>query len=136
MEEEFMKAALKQAQIAFAKGDVPVGAIIVKDGKIIAKAYNKREHTNDSTDHAEIIAIKKACKRIKDWRLNDCIMYVTLEPCSMCMGAIQQSRITKVVYGTKNTNDTESQIPIINGPTLEKECAQLLKTFFQNRRKS
>jgi len=136
MEEKFMRAALKQAQIAFNKGDVPVGAVIVKDSKIIAKAYNRREQTNDSTDHAEIIAIKKACKHLKDWRLNGCVMYVTLEPCSMCMGAIQQSRITKVVYGTENTNDSENQMPFISGPILENDCAQLLKTFFQNRRKS
>lgn len=136
MEEKFMRVALKQAQIAFEKGDVPVGAVIVKDGRIIAKAYNKREQTNDSTDHAEIIAIKKACKHLNDWRLNNCIMYVTLEPCSMCMGAIQHSRIEKVVYGTKNTNDYENKMSIIRGPILETECAQLLKTFFQNRRKS
>jgi tRNA(adenine34) deaminase len=136
MEEQFMKVALKQAQIAFDKGDVPVGAVIVKNNKIIAKAYNRKEKTNDSTDHAEIIAIKKACKRLKDWRLNDCVMYVTLQPCPMCEGAIHQSRISKVIYGTKNTNDIENQTKIENGTVLECECAQILKIFFQNKRKS
>ncbi|MDD2202787.1 MAG: nucleoside deaminase [Bacilli bacterium] len=136
MEERFMKVALKQAEIAFSKGDVPVGAIIVKDNKIIAKAYNKKENTNNVTDHAEIIAIKKACKRLNDWRLNECVMYVTLEPCSMCMGAIQQSRIVKVIYGAKNTNEIDCQKPTIYGEVLENECAEMLRDFFQSKRKS
>lgn len=134
MEEKYMEEALKQAEIAFANDDVPVGAIIVKDNEIIARAYNKKEETKDATDHAEIIAIKEACKHLDDWRLNGCIMYVTLEPCAMCMGAIQQSRISKVIYGTKNIKDIGNQVPDITGKVLENDCAQILKIFFQNQR--
>lgn len=136
MDELYMKEALKEANKAFEKGDVPVGAVIVKDGKVLSRAYNKKEETKDVTDHAEIIAIRKACKAIDDWRLNGCTIYVTLEPCSMCMGAIQQARIEKVVYGTKNIKDnTTKKIDLTSG-TLENECSDILKTFFQNRRNS
>jgi tRNA(adenine34) deaminase len=134
LHERYMKAALKQARIAYAKGDVPVGAIIVKENKIIARAYNKKEETKNPTDHAEIIAIRKACQKLKDWRLNGCIMYVTLEPCPMCMGAIQQSRISKLVCGTNAVKDTLGNILSIENNILDEECSLLLKTFFQNRR--
>jgi tRNA(adenine34) deaminase len=134
MDEEFMQAALKQAKIAFSKGDVPVGAVIVKNSKIIARAYNKRESKKDATLHAEILAIRKACKHLKDWRLNGCTMYVTLEPCQMCMGAIKQSRLDKVIYGTKNTKEIENQTLITHDKLGEEECSRILKTFFQNRR--
>ena len=93
--EKFMKEALKQAKKAYDKLEVPVGAVIVKDGKIIARAYNQKEEKNDTTNHAEIMAIKKASKKLNSWRLLDCDMYVTLEPCSMCAGALIQSRIRK-----------------------------------------
>ena len=95
MNEYYMKIAIKQANKALKYNEVPVGAIIVKNNKIIAKAYNKKEKSNDSTKHAEIIAISKACKKFKNWRLDDCILYVTMEPCMMCSGAIEQSRIKK-----------------------------------------
>lgn len=133
MEEEYMKIALEQAEIAYKNNDVPVGAIIVKNNQIIAKAYNKKEETKDVTDHAEIIAIKKACKQLNDWRLNGCTMYVTLEPCQMCMGAIRQARIDKVVYGAPALNE-EVSIPNKQGFVLEVECADILKDFFQDRR--
>lgn len=136
MDEKFMQEALKQARIASLNGDVPVGAVIVKNNEIIACAYNMREKTKDVTDHAEIIAIKNACKHLNDWRLNGCVMYVTLEPCTMCMGAIQQSRIDRVVYGTKNVNEIGSKMPEITSNILENDCASILKIFFQNRRNS
>lgn len=136
MDEIFMKEALIEAQKAFDKEDVPVGAIIVKDNQIIARAYNKREEAKDVTAHAEIIAIRQACKHISDWRLNGCTIYVTLEPCSMCLGAIQQSRIDKVIYGTKNVKEINYKSIEIVGGILEQECSDILKTFFQNRRNS
>ncbi|MFA5407545.1 MAG: nucleoside deaminase [Bacilli bacterium] len=134
MNEKYMKLALEQAEIALLNGDVPVGAIIVKGNEIIARAYNKKEKNRDATDHAEIIAIREACRYLKDWRLNGCIMYVTLEPCPMCLGAIQQSRIEKIVFGTKNTKDIDNQFVDAEGSILDIECSKLLKSFFQNRR--
>ena len=100
--EEYMKIALKEAKKAKEKNEVPIGAVIVSEGKIISKAHNLRETKNNSLCHAEIIAINKACKKNKDWRLNECKMYVTLEPCMMCMGAIVESRIKKVYCGIEN----------------------------------
>lgn len=134
MEEKYMKIALQQARTAFNNGDVPVGAVIIKNGEIISRAYNRRERDQDATAHAEIIAIKKACRRLNSWRLNDCVMYVTLEPCSMCMGAIQQSRMSKVVYGTKNIKETSGLLQVEYNNLFEDESTQLLQTFFQNRR--
>ncbi len=99
--EDFMKEALKEAEKAYKKLEVPVGAVIVKDGKIIAKAYNQKEEKKSPTKHAEIIAIEKACKKLDNWRLNGCEMFVTLEPCPMCAGAIINSRIDKLYIGAK-----------------------------------
>ena len=101
MEEKnkFMKQALKEAKKAYEKLEVPVGAVIVKDGKIIAKAHNLKETKTDTTKHAEILAIQKASKKLESWRLLDCEMYITLEPCSMCAGAIINSRIKKIYIG-------------------------------------
>ncbi|MDE5540081.1 MAG: nucleoside deaminase, partial [Bacilli bacterium] len=100
MEEKFMKEALKEARKAYNKEEIPVGAVIVKNGEIIARAYNLKETKKDTINHAEILAIKKASKKLNSWRLTDCEMYVTLEPCSMCAGALIQSRISKVYIGT------------------------------------
>ena len=102
MQEKFMKEALKEAKKAYDKLEVPVGAVIVKDGEIIARAHNLKETKFDTTNHAEIIAIQKASKKLKSWRLLDCEMYVTLEPCSMCAGAIINSRIKKVYIGAND----------------------------------
>ena len=99
-----MSIALKEAKKAYRKADIPVGAVIVKEGKIIAKAFNKKEKQNNAVKHAEIIVIAKACKKLKTWHLEDCTLYVTLEPCMMCTGAILQSRIKKIVYASKNPN--------------------------------
>ena len=128
----YMKAAIKQAKMAYVKGDVPVGAIIVKNDKIIARAYNKKALTNDPINHAEIIAIKKACKVIKNWRLNGCTMYVTLEPCPMCMGAIEQARIDCVIFGAKREKNNNAEKVITSGSIMEEECSEVLKKFFQN----
>ena len=137
MNEYYMKIAIKQANKALKYNEVPVGAIIVKDNKIVSKAYNKKEKSNDSTKHAEIIAISKACKKLRNWRLDDCILYVTMEPCMMCSGAIEQSRIKKIVYGVKNENygytDNLKNIEIIS-QVCEKECRNLVQTFFKKRR--
>jgi len=102
MQEKFMKEALKEARKAYDKMEIPVGAVIVKDDKIIARAHNQKETKFDTTKHAEILAIQKASKKLNSWRLLDCEMYVTLEPCSMCAGAIINSRIKKVYIGTKD----------------------------------
>lgn len=147
MNEKYMKLALKEAEKSYKKGDVPVGAVIVKNGKIIAKAHNKKETKQISTKHAEIIAIEKACKKMRSWHLDGCELYVTLEPCLMCSGAIIQSRISKLIYGTNSekfgfvesldqvlTNKKNNhKVKIIKG-ICEEESRQLLKKFFKNKR--
>lgn len=146
--EKLMKEALKEAQKAYNKEEVPVGAIIVKDGKIIAKAHNQKETKKDTTKHAEIIAIQKASKKIEAWRLSECEMYVTLEPCSMCAGALIQARIKKVYIGTMDykTGACGSKLNLLEDYTfnhkveieagiLQKECEEILKKFFKKLRK-
>ena len=103
MKEKFMKIAIKESVKALKYGEIPVGAVIVYNNKVIAKGYNKKESSKNCLKHAELIAIDKACKKIGDWRLNNCEMYVTMEPCYMCMGAIIESRINKLYCGVKNT---------------------------------
>lgn len=148
MEEKFMKEALKEAKKAYEKEEVPVGAIIVKNGKIIARAHNLKETKTDTTCHAEILAIKKASKKLKAWRLEDCEMYVTLEPCSMCAGALIQSRIKKVYIGTMDykTGACGSILNLLEDYTfnhkveyetgiLKEECENILQDFFKYLRK-
>ena len=142
-----MKEALKEAQKAYNKLEIPVGAVIVKDGKIISKAHNIKEEKQDTTKHAEIIAIQKASKKLETWRLNDCEMYVTLEPCSMCAGAIIQSRIKKVYIGTmdEKTGACGSVLNLfkdfkfnhtveLETGILQEDCEKLLKDFFKTLR--
>ena len=142
-----MKEALKEAQKASIKGEVPVGAVIIKEGKVIARAHNLREKNNDPTAHAEIIAIKKAAKKLGGWRLSGCDMYVTLEPCTMCAGAMIHARISKVYFGTDDPKaGAAGSILDIFGETrfnhkvevesgiLENECSGILKDFFKNLR--
>ncbi|MCI9178073.1 MAG: nucleoside deaminase [Clostridia bacterium] len=146
--EKFMLEALKQAQKAYEKEEIPVGAVIVKENKIIARAYNEKEDKQDTTKHAEIIAIQKASKKLKTWRLTDCEMYVTLEPCSMCAGALIQARLKKVYIGTmdQKTGSCGSVFNLLADYTfnhkveietgiLKQECETLLKKFFQELRK-
>ena len=149
MEEKFMKEALKEAKKAYDKLEVPVGAVIVKDGKIIAKAHNLKETKFDTTKHAEILAIQKASKKLNSWRLLDCEMYVTLEPCSMCAGALINSRINKVYIGASDekTGAVGSVFNLLDDYTfnhkveyekgvLQEECESILKNFFKELRKA
>lgn len=146
-QEQYMKEAIKEAIKAYKKEEVPVGAIIVKDGEIIARAHNLKETNKDTVCHAEILAIQKASKKIDAWRLENCELYVTLEPCTMCAGAIINSRIKRVIIGTsdpktgacgsvlnlfedyKFNHKPEFEIGI-----MQKECEKLLKDFFKNLR--
>lgn len=139
---EHMQIAYKEALKAYKKGDVPVGAVIIKNNKVIAKSYNKKEKKNNAILHAEIDAINKACKKLKTWHLENCILYTTLEPCLMCTGAIVQSRINEIYYATENKNFGEinnikkynKQIKINSG-LLKNESSELLKKFFKEKRK-
>lgn len=131
-----MNEALKLAKIAFDEDEIPVGAVVVKDNKIIGCGYNQKEKTKNPLKHAELIAIEEACKNIGDWRLNDCEIYVTLEPCQMCMGAIVESRIKKIIYGIRKFDqmfDNKKDIEIIGG-VLENQCLEILQKFFQIKR--
>lgn len=143
-----MRAALREAKKARDINEVPIGAVVVLDGKIIARGHNKREITNDPTTHAEIIAIRKASKKLNNWRLVNCEIYVTIEPCLMCMGAIINSRISSVIYGAKDAKGgaiTSSldiknvknlnHYPLVRGPILEEECRAIITSFFKEKRK-
>ena len=145
--EKFMKLAIKEAQKAYDKGEIPVGAIIVKDNKVIARAHNLKELKNDTTKHAEILAIQKASKKLGCWRLEDCDMYVTLEPCSMCAGALIQSRINKVYIGTMDyktgacgsvlnllSDYKFNHVVDVESGVLAEECEKILKDFFKDLR--
>lgn len=147
MHETFMKEAIKEAKKALLKDEVPIGAIIVKDNKIIARAHNLRETKQIATAHAEILAIEKACKKLHTWRLNECTLYITLEPCVMCTGATILSRIDHVVYGAKDPKGgcVESTLelykqegfnhyPTFTSGILEDECSKMLSTFFKQKR--
>ncbi len=145
-DEYYIKEALKEAKKAYLIDEIPVGCVIVYNDKIIARAYNKREKNQQAVDHAEIIAIKKASKKLGSWRLDDCKMYITLEPCIMCSGAIIQSRIKEVIYGAydyrfgchksiTNVFDLKFNHNVnIKGGVLEKECSDIIKKFFQELR--
>ena len=145
-DEKYMSIALDEAKKAYDEGEVPVGAIIVKNGEIISVAHNNREATNDATGHAETLAIRKACEIIGSWRLEDCELYVTLEPCPMCMGAIINSRIKRVVYGAKDakagacgsvlnlTSYPLNHKPAVVSGIMCDECADILSDFFANKR--
>ena len=149
VEEKYMKEALKQAKKAYALGEVPIGCVIVHEGKIIGRGYNRRNTDKNTLAHAEITAINKASKVIGDWRLEECTLYVTLEPCQMCAGAIVQARIPRVVIGSMNPKAgcAGSILNILQIPTFnhqceitkgvcEEECSEMLTTFFRELRKS
>lgn len=144
----FMNEALKEAKIAYEKGEVPIGAVIVLDGEIIGRGHNERETKKDPTRHAEIAAIQEAAKSIGDWRLTGACLYVTIEPCVMCIGAAQQSRIKRVVFGSKDPKGGAAvslyQIPQdqrlnhvieVEEGVLEDECRAIMQEFFRTLRK-
>ncbi len=143
----YMKVAFEEAKKAYLKDEVPVGCVIVYDGKIIAKSYNKREKNNTTCAHAEMLAIKKANKKLKSWRLEDCDIYITLEPCAMCAGAIMQARMRTIIYALEDKksgalggsfnlyeNKFNHEVIVKKGP-LEEESKELIQAFFQKLRK-
>lgn len=142
--ERFMTKAVKQALVAMKQDEVPIGAVIVKDGKVITRAHNRRRKSNDATAHAETEAIRKACKKIGDWRLNGCEMYVTLEPCLMCLGACYNARISKVYFGAYDKTEGRSEmmrsVNTLNhnleteGGVLEEKCSNILTQYFKSKR--
>ncbi len=145
MADKFMKSALLCARRALEEGEVPIGAVVVLDGKVIARGHNRRTHKQIATAHAEIEAIEKACKKLKSWRIPECELYVTLEPCPMCMGAMLNARIKKVYFGAyeakgRSMTDELSKSNLLNhtieveGGVMEKECAEILSTFFKEMR--
>lgn len=147
-QERYMKQAIKLAHKAAELGEVPIGCVIEYEGKVIGRGYNRRTTDKSTLAHAEILAIKKACKKMGDWRLEDCTMYVTLEPCQMCAGAIVQARVKKVVIGCMNPKagcagsilnvlqmeEFNHQVQIERG-VLEEECSKMLTNFFKDLRK-
>ncbi|MDE6189213.1 MAG: tRNA adenosine(34) deaminase TadA [Clostridia bacterium] len=148
--EKYMRMALKQARKAASEDEVPVGAVIVRNGEVVAKAFNRKEKKTCSNFHAEIVAIEKACKKIGDWRLNECDIFVTLEPCAMCAGALINARIGNIYFGAYDSKagccGTLYDLPadkrfnhrpkIIEGGILQEQCAGALSEYFQNKRKS
>ena len=137
-EKKFMHLALLEAKKAYINNEIPIGAVIVKDNKIIAKAYNKKEKYNSVIAHAEILAIKKASKILKNWRLINCDIYVTLKPCEMCTSAIFQSRIKNIIYATENYNNYYNISNVnnykINFISFNKKAKMLIRKFFKNKR--
>ena len=148
-DERFMKEAIRQARKAYAIGEVPIGCVIVYEGRVIARGYNRRTIDKNTLAHAELLAIRKASRKLDDWRLEGCTMYVTLEPCQMCSGAIVQSRMKRVVVGCMNAkagcagsilnllqmDEFNHQVELEKG-VLEEECSLLMKNFFKELRKA
>ena len=144
---DFMKEALKLAKKSAAEGEVPIGAVLVLDGKIIARGRNKREKTQNALHHAEVIAIDKACRKLHSWRLDNAVMYVTLEPCPMCAGAIANARIKKVIYAARDASNNSQILEEIFSSTrlnhkveceqgdYKEECSKMLTSFFKGKRK-
>ena len=146
-DEEFMKEALCEATLAGQADEVPVGAVVVRDGQIIARAQNMRERTGIATHHAEILAIEQACRQVGNWYLTDCDLYVTLEPCAMCTGAVINARIRRVVFGAYDQRfgcmgslydlpkGNFNHSPEVKGGVLKEECSSILTEFFRKKRK-
>ncbi len=147
-DEDYMRIALGEGRMAYEKGEIPIGAVLVHGGCIIATGHNEREGNHDATAHAEMVVIRKACEQLKRWRLTGCTLYVTIEPCPMCAGAIINSRIDRVVYGSPDykggaveslfnvlTHHGLNHEPEILSGVLNQECSEMMKSFFQERRK-
>lgn len=147
MQEKFMKLAVRQALIAKEKDEVPIGAVIVKDGNVVARAHNLMEKTQLATAHAEILAINKACKKLKSWRLDGAEIYITVEPCAMCAGAIVNARISKVYFGAYENKSgcAQSKYPVLTdnglnhstefvGGVMQDVCANIIKKYFKEKR--
>ncbi len=144
--EKFMKAALRQATIAANNDEVPIGAVVVKDGKIVSRAHNTRNNSKNAVAHAETLAIQKACQKLNDWRLTGCSLYVTLEPCVMCLGACYNARISHVYFGAYDVNgkgcfrlseeigNTLNHNLTLEGGIRQKDCSDLLTAYFQSKR--
>lgn len=145
--EKFMGLALRQAKLSAAADEVPIGAVVVKDGKVIARAHNMRNASHNATGHAELLAISRACKRLGDWRLVGCDLYVTLEPCVMCLGACFNARISNVYFGAYDLSGngcfalaemiggTLNHQLTLTGGVREKQCSQLLSDYFASKRR-
>lgn len=144
----YMQLALEQAQLAFDLGEVPIGAVLVIDGQVIARAHNRRETWHDATAHAELMVIQEACKTLGRWRLSGATLYVTIEPCTMCAGAMVLARVDRVVYGSPDAKAgaAESLFNVVDNQALnhrlqvtagvmEEECRDIMKAFFRQRRK-
>lgn len=144
----FMRRALMQASIGARQDEVPVGAVIVKDGVIVARAHNEKEKKGCANEHAEMIAIRRACRKLGDWRLEDCDIYVTLEPCPMCAGALIQARIRKIYFGAYDpkagccgsmynlpADKRFNHRPAVEGGILQQDCAQILSAYFREKRR-
>lgn len=145
----YMVQALKEAEKAFADDEVPVGAVIVMDGKILSRGRNRRDKTKDATKHAEMTAIERACKKTGDWRLNGATLYVTLEPCAMCAGAAVNARISKIVFGAYEPKAgccgsaldvpkyfTPNHVTLSYGGVMREECSCLISDYFKTKRKN
>ncbi len=146
--EKWMRAALREARKAASRDEVPVGCVIVREGKILARAHNRREETQLATAHAELLAIQKACKKLGSWRLEGCDLYVTLEPCPMCAGAIVNARVGSVFFGAFDPkggyavtlhrtfeDPALNHRPAFEGGILEEECGELLRAYFREKRR-
>lgn len=143
--QDYMKIALEEARQALSEGEVPVGAVIIKDGVILARAHNRKEAQHDPTAHAELLAIQQACRQQKDWRLDGCTLYVTLEPCAMCASAMTQARLSTLVYGTLDeergavesrgrllADNLYNHVMEVYGGFCEEEAKNLLEVFFKS----
>ena len=135
LKEKYMKIALDEARKSFEEDEVPVGAVIIKDDKVIAKAHNLKEKKKSPIAHAEILAIEKACKKLDNWRLDGCEIFVTLEPCKMCKSAIEQARISKIYVGTLDDKAKMANPDVsLEEGILKEECSEILKSFFKRKR--
>lgn len=138
-DEYYMRLAIDEANKAIDLDEVPIGCVIVRNGEVISRCFNQKTLKNIATYHAEVLAIEEACRKLKTWYLDDCVLYTTVEPCLMCTGAIIQSRIPKVIYGTRNeafgylSKLKSHKIEAIEG-VLDKECSSILSSFFKNKR--